>query len=70
MKSLDALWHEAQEREADARLAYGRVRLECNGERVGISSEDVLELRRFGHTVLMQFVCPRCAQRHWSKLFS
>ena len=66
MKSFETLWAEA-----DARSADRKVRLACTAEVVGIGSVGLTGLRRLasGGEVL-EFVCPRCNQRHQSLLIS
>jgi hypothetical protein len=71
MKSFDMLWTEAEARESDSGVVQREVRLACTGELAGIGVVGLLALRRSaaGEEVL-EFVCPRCNERHESSLSS
>jgi hypothetical protein len=73
MKSFETLWHEAEERDkraANSRFPCRMVRLDCNGELVGIGLIALVALRRSRDGDLIEFVCPRCNERHSSLLIS
>ena len=67
--NFEALWREADEREKREEDSQRQVRLQCNGEFVGIGEIDLNVLRESLGTELIEFVCPRCAWRHESPLF-
>jgi hypothetical protein len=71
MKSFESLWREVgerEEREPGSGLVYRKVRLACNGEIVGLGSVGLLGLKRDASGAeVLEFVCPRCNQRHAAK---
>jgi len=51
-------------------VASRKVRLDCNGELVGIGSVDLVGLRQSPlGAELIEFVCPRCDRHHESLRF-
>jgi len=67
------VWRELGEREDapdDADLDGDSVWLECNGDLVDAGSVDVVGSRVSALGIeMVQFVCPRCKQRHESLTF-
>jgi hypothetical protein len=72
--SFEKLWREVEEREkreVNSDLAHRRVRLACSGELVDIGSVGLAGPRESAlGAVPIEFVCPRCAEVHESRLFS
>ena len=65
--SFEKLWRTLDERE---RREASKVRLDCNGELVGIGSVGLVGLLESAPSAeLIEFVCPRCERRHASLRF-
>ena len=70
--TFERVWRELGEREesqADSDADYNSVWLECNGELVGAGSVNTVGVRKSALGEMMEFVCPRCNQRHESLSF-
>jgi len=71
--TFERVWRELNTRDqshASSAEDCNSVLLECNGEMVDSCSVNVLRVRTssFGYEIL-EFVCPRCKQRHESLQF-
>ena len=60
--NFEALWREAGQRES----SETKVRLGCNGELVGLGYIELAGAKSALGDELIEFVCPRCNQRHVS----
>jgi hypothetical protein len=66
VKSFEELWAEA-----GARFTDRKVRLACTAEVVGIGAVGLIALRCLASDgEVLEFVCPRCSERHESLLIS
>jgi len=68
-RTFERVWRELDTRD-QSHTSPGDVWLECNGELVDSSSVKVIRVRKssIGFEML-EFVCPRCEQRHESLSF-
>lgn len=65
--NFETLWRELDERETREADRARKLRLECNGELVGLGAVRLVGFRQSSSGVgLIEFFCPRCNQRHES----
>jgi len=62
---FDELWHEVDRREVrEPEPLKGKVRLDCSGEFIDVSSLRVALVRNATAGQRIEFVCPRCGALH------
>ena len=67
---FEKLWHELDDREEEGDPDdFSKVRLRCSGELAHIGSIVLVGVRDSPLGDLIEFTCPRCDQRHESRLF-
>ncbi|HTO44586.1 MAG TPA: hypothetical protein VML56_10950 [Burkholderiales bacterium] len=68
-RTFERVWRELDEREeaeSTSGSSHSKVRLKCDDQLADIASVELIGLRDFGPTLLIQFICPRCGRRHES----